>query len=199
MLNIGMRSCLSDVTFLMRSALLLAILLTPLMASYESPDYKVVSSEGAYEIREYPALTLASTPMHQRGADGSFMRLFGFISGRNARNEKIAMTTPVLMTAPDSGIMSFIVPQDVAVKGAPEPSHPEVKLEAMPQARYAVYRFSGSANSSRSKDAERKLLAWTSSCHLATEGMPFFAYYNPPWTPWFMRRNEVLVKLSPER
>lgn len=181
----------------MRLALVLAILLTSsLMASNESPAYKVASTDGAYEIREYPALTLVSTPMYKRGADGSFMRLFGFISGRNARSEKISMTTPVLMTGADSGVMSFIVPKDVATKGAPEPTNPEVKLSVIPPTCYAVYRFSGSASPSRSKIAARRLLDWTSSHHLETEGTPLFAYYNPPWTPWFMRRNEVFVKLS---
>lgn len=169
------------------------------MASYESPEYRVVSSEGSYEVRDYPALTLVSTAMQKRGTDGSFMRLFRFISGSNVRGEKISMTTPVLMTGADPGVMSFIVPKDVAAKGVPAPSNAEISLNAVPPARYAVYRFSGSANPTQSRDAARKLLDWISSRHLETEGTPLFAYYNPPWTPWFMRRNEVLVKLSTAR
>lgn len=184
----------------MRLALVLGILLaSPLMASYESPDYTVISSEGPYEIRGYPALTLASTPMQQRGKDGSFMRLFGFISGNNSRSEKISMTTPVLISGESSGTMSFIVPRDVAAKGTPAPASPEVSLNAVPPARYAVYRYSGSANPTRSRTATEKLLNWAATKHLETAGDPIFAYYNPPWTPWFMRRNEVLVKLSTAR
>lgn len=171
----------------------------PLMASNESPVHTVVSAEGPCEIRDYPALTLVSTPMQKRGSDGSFMRLFGFISGRNATGEKIAMTTPVLMTGEESGTMSFIVPKDVAAKGAPAPASPEVSLGSVPPARYAVYRYSGSASPTRGKAAAQKLLEWASARHLETEGAPLFAYYNPPWTPWFMRRNEVLVKLTPAR
>jgi hypothetical protein len=184
----------------MRLPLLLAILFTPsLMASYESPDYKVVSAEGSYEIRDYPALTLVSTPMQNRSEDGSFMRLFGFISGSNDRGEKIAMTTPVLMSGENSGTMSFIVPKDVAAKGTPAPASREVSLSSVPTARYAVYRYSGWVNPKRDKAAAKKLLDWASVRHLETEGTPLFAYYNPPWTPWFMRRNEVLVKLVQAR
>lgn len=181
----------------MRWLLILAILLPiSLMAAYESPDYKVVSSEGPYEIRDYPSLTLASTPMQQSAEDGSFMRLFGFISGRNARGEKIPMTTPVLKTGEESGTMSFIVPRDVAAKGAPVPANPEVSLRTLPMSRYAVYRYSGSVNPTRERAAAAKLHEWTVFRHLETEGTPLFAYYNPPWTPWFIRRNEVMIRLA---
>lgn len=184
----------------MSRSLVLAILLpSTLMAAYESPDYKVISAEGPYEIREYPALTLVSTPMKREGRDGSFMRLFGFISGNNSRDEKIPMTTPVLMTGTDSGVMSFIVPKDVAAKGTPAPASPEISLNSVPPARYAVYRYSGSANPGKGRAASEKLLKWLCVNHLEAAGSPLFAYYNPPWTPWFMRRNEVLLKLSTEQ
>jgi len=180
----------------MRWLLVLAILLpTTLMASYETPDYKVVSAEGPYEVRDYPALTLVSTTMQKSGNDGSFMRLFGFISGRNALGEKISMTTPVLMTGTESGTMSFILPKDVAAKGAPGPANPEVSLRTLPPARYAVFRYSGSTKPTATESAVKKLLVWTASQHLETEGTPLFAYYNPPWTLWFTRRNEVMIRL----
>ena len=184
----------------MRLALVLALLLpSSLMASYETPDYKVTESDGVFEIRDYPALTLVSTPMQKRGEDGSFMRLFRFIGGRNDRSEKIAMTTPVLMTGPESGVMSFVVPKAVAEKGAPSPSNSDVTLGQVPAARYASYRFLGSSGATASEAAARKLLAWTDSKKLVVTGAPLFAYYNPPWTLWFLRRNEVLIRLVPEQ
>jgi len=170
-------------------------------STYESPEYKVVEKEGSFEIRDYPELTIASTPMQKRGEDGSFMRLFRFISGRNERSQKISMTTPVLMTGTESGVMSFIVPKDVARQGVPTPSNPEVAISTKPPARYAVYRFSGPSKPIPSQEAAKKLLAWIDSKHLQISGspsaLPLFAYYNPPWTPGFMRRNEVLVRLIP--
>lgn len=181
---------------------LLITLITSLLPAcarekYESPAYKVVESAGAFEIRDYPEMTLASTPMQKRGADGSFMKLFRFIQGRNDRSEKIAMTTPVLMTGTESGAMSFVVPKAVVARGVPSPSSPDVTLSTRPPARFAAYRFSGSGNPAQSGEAAGKLLAWAEARKLAVLGTPLFAYYNPPWTPGFMRRNEVLIRLAP--
>ncbi len=181
------------------TALLAAILPACAKAKYETPDYRVINSEGAFEIREYPSLTLVSTPMSRRGEDGSFMKLFRFISGKNDRSEKISMTTPVLMTGSESGTMSFVVPRVVAERGAPAPSSPDVTVSTVPSATYAAYRFSGSGKPAPSEAAAKKLLAWATSRHLHVTGTPLFAYYNPPWTPWFLRRNEVLVKVAPAR
>ena len=167
-------------------------------SKYETPDYKVVERDGAFEIRDYPALTIVSTPMQKRGEDGSFMKLFRFISGRNEQSQKISMTTPVLMTGTVSGTMSFIVPKDVAEHGVPVPSNPDVTVSTKPSARYAVYRFSGPSKPEPSESASKKLLAWASSKNLPVSGSPIYAYYNPPWTPGFMRRNEVLINLSGE-
>lgn len=167
-------------------------------SKYETPDYQVVEKDGAFEIRDYPALTIVSTPMQKRGEDGSFMRLFRFISGRNDHSQKISMTTPVLMTGTVSGTMSFIVPKDVAEHGVPAPSSPDVTVSTKPAARYAVYRFSGPSKPVPSEAASKKLLAWATSKNLPVSGSPIYAYYNPPWTPGFMRRNEVLIHLSGE-
>ena len=95
--------------------------------AYESAEYKVVESDGAFEIREYPELTLVttSTKFETQGNDGSFMRLFRYISGSNDAEQKVAMTTPVFMQrdAEDiAGKMSFVLPKEVAEQGAPKPA-----------------------------------------------------------------------------
>jgi hypothetical protein len=164
-------------------------------AGYETPDYRVVSTEGPYEIRDYPALTIVSAPMPHRGNDGAFMKLFRFIEGRNDHSQKIAMTTPVLMSGVESGTMSFVIPKDVAEHGVPTPSNPELTVSNKPAARFAVYRYSGSTKPAAAEKAAKKLQAWVSSKGFMTEGTPIFAYYDPPWTLWFLRRNEVLIHL----
>lgn len=164
-------------------------------AKYETPDYRVVSTEGLFEIREYPALTVVSAPMPRRGQDGAFMKLFRFISGKNERSEKIAMTTPVLMSGAESGTMSFIVPKAVAAEGTPSPSSPDLVLSSRPAGRYAVLRYRGSTSPSHAMEEASKLSAWMSEKRLAPGGAPVFAYYNPPWTPGFLRRNEVMMRL----
>ena len=50
-------------------------------AAYESAEYRVIESDGEYDIREYPDLMLVSTKMklHPNGNDGSSIRLFRYI------------------------------------------------------------------------------------------------------------------------
>lgn len=166
-------------------------------AKYESAAYTVVGSPGAFEVREYPQLSVVNAPMTKRGSDGSFMKLFRFISGGNDRSEKIAMTTPVIMSGTESGTMSFVMPAKLASRGVPAPSEQGLTVGTRPAGLYAVYRFSGTGSPARSTEAAAKLLQWVSSKGLSPSGVPSFAYYNPPWTPWFMRRNEVMIPLSP--
>jgi hypothetical protein len=185
-----------------RPALLLLTLAFPLLAisaraGVPEPEHTVVASDGPFEIRDYGELFLVSTPMKKRGSDGSFMKLFRFISGANDRSEKIPMTAPVLMTGPESGMMSFVMPADPDTHGVPAPLSPELSVTCKPAGRYAVYRFGGSGKPAASEAAAAKLLEWAARRNLATDGSPLFAYYDPPWTLWFLRRNEVLVRLAP--
>jgi len=184
--------------FLLMALLLAAILPGRLLAGYESPEYSVTGKDGSFEIRDYPEMTLVSTAMTRRGEDGSFMKLFRFIRGRNERSEAIAMTTPVVMSGSSTGTMSFILPKEVAAKGAPLPLNPDVTLTVHPAARYAVYRFRGSTSLAAGQEAAGKLRLWAEGRKLLVSGEPLFAYYNPPWTPGFLRRNEVLIPLAAE-
>jgi hypothetical protein len=139
---------------------------------------------------------MVTTTMQHRGADGSFMRLFRFISGKNDRQEKISMTVPVLMTGAESGTMSFVVPKKISLKGIPKPTDPSILITTMPGGNYAVYRFSGRARPADYGKAVDALSHWCAAHHLVSEGSPLLASYNPPWTPGFMRRNEVMILLN---
>lgn len=174
-----------------------AWLYTNSRAGTETPAYKTTKSDGAFELREYPNLKLAKTSMTS-DMDGSFMRLFGYISGKNDRDEKIAMTTPVLIDrSVNAGSMSFIVPQSVEAKGAPAPKTNAVTVETWKGGTFAAHRFNGSARGKNESAAMQKLREWCSAQKLATEGDPTFAYYDPPWTPGFLRRSEVLIRVKP--
>ena len=166
-------------------------------ANTETAPFKLLRSDGAFEIREYPALTLATTPMRDSRGSEAFGHLFGFITGKNAASEKIPMTTPVLID-PASGkpTMSFVLPQAVAQKGAPQPNG-KVSLRVLEPGRYAVLRFKGSGGETNQKEAAEALSAWLRAHNIAAQGEPVFAYYDPPWTPAFLRRNEVMVRVAP--
>lgn len=165
----------------------------------ETPKYTVVEKDGDFEVRDYPRLALVSTGMSpdDRGMDGAFGRLFRFISGSNEAEQKISMTTPVLVEGVrgENGTMSFIVPEGVA-GNAPKPRDSNVGLRAHPGGRFAVLRFKGGRSAEVELKAMEALRAETAKRHIATEGTAFFAFYDPPWTPTFLRRNEVMIRIS---
>lgn len=168
--------------------------------AYESASYVVVESDGPYQIREYPDLVLASTPMNrERRDDGSFMRLFQYISGRNIPEQKVAMTVPVFMERGDpssGGSMGFVMPEEVALQGAPVPADERVEVRRRAAGRFAVVRFSGSADESMYQAREVALREWMTQRGLESSGVSEAAGYDPPWTPAPFRRNEVLIRIE---
>ncbi len=169
-------------------------------AATETPEYKVIRTDEKFEIRDYPALTIATTPMSDKGMDGSFGQLFRFITGRNEGSEKIEMTAPVLIdTATNNKTMSFIMPQKAVEKGVPKPAGENVKLGKLEAARFAVLRFGGGRTAENEKAAIEKLTAWLEGQKISGKGDPLFAYYDPPWTPVFLRRNEVMIRIDASR
>jgi hypothetical protein len=176
---------------------------------YESAEYKVVESDGKFEVREYPDLMLAATTtnLDSQGRDGSFMKLFRYISGANENKQKISMTTPVFMDGKDAGSsvqMGFVMPKDVAAQGVPKPTGEQVDVRKRAGGRFAVVRFSGQLNSKSAKESEAKLRAWMNSKGLvadeSTQGSGVeTAGYDPPFTPGPLRRNEVLIRLKADK
>lgn len=174
-------------------------------AAYESADYKVIESDGKFEVREYPDLMLVATTtkLDAQGRDGSFMKLFSYISGANETKQKISMTTPVFMgNDKDTSVqMGFVMPKDVATKGVPKPTGELVDVRKRVGGRFAVVRFSGQLTSKQAKDSEAKLRAWMETKSLVADDSAESsgvesAGYDPPFTPGPLRRNEVLIRLK---
>ena len=169
--------------------------------AYESAQYNVLESEGLFEIREYPDLMLATTTMkfESQGDDGSFGRLFRYISGGNDTQQKVAMTTPVFMEAEDQeaeGQMAFVIPNEVATNTIPTPSSENVQIQKRIGGRFAVFRFAGRMNDEVRSTTEDELRSWLVAKGLEAEGSIEFAGYDPPWTPGPLRRNEILIRLK---
>jgi len=175
-------------------------------AAYESAEYKVVTLDGKFEVREYPDLMLVATTtkMDAQGRDGSFMKLFRYISGANESDKKISMTTPVFMEndKADSAVqMGFVMPKDIAVKGVPAPTGEGVDVRKRIGGRFAVLRFSGQLTAKLAKESEAKLRTWMESKGLIADESPESsgvetAGYDPPFTPGPLRRNEILIRLK---
>ena len=97
---------------------------------------KVVRTDGKFELRDYPAMAVVETPTIRsaKGGDGSFMRLFRFISGGNAAKEKISMTTPVFMSGNDTNAtMAFVLPAKLKTGEVPKPTDGAVTVHAATQ------------------------------------------------------------------
>ena len=172
-------------------------------AGYDSAPYTVIESDGKIEIREYPDLVLASTEakFEARGNDGSFMRLFRYISGNNEADQKIEMTTPVFMEADrqeSKGRMGFVMPKDVAESGAPAPRASDVAIRTREGGRFAVIRFAGVMDAKKAQLHEEKLRAWIKARGLRGSEVAERAGYDPPFTPGPLRRNEILIRLDSE-
>ena len=168
-------------------------------AGYETAQYAVVKKDGLFEVREYEALVVVTTPMSGDAQNQSFGRLFKYISGGNVGEKKIEMTTPVFMPATGEGTpseMQFVVPASVAKAGAPGPADPAVKLSKMSGGKYAALRYSGQSRAEERTKKLAELRAKLTELGLESSGSAIFAGYDPPWTPGPMRRNEVLLKLK---
>lgn len=184
--------------------------------SAPEPAYEVLREEPPFEIRAYPALAVASTPMGEglgEGSGGAFRRLFDYISGANRGERKIAMTAPVLqqpaegeeieMTAPvlqqpgtGAWQMLFVLPAELTAETAPAPTEDSVRLATLPARRVAVIRFNGFLGDTNVAEAREQLRAWIEAERLAPAGPAEVAGYNPPWTlPW-LRRNEILIPIE---
>jgi hypothetical protein len=167
-------------------------------AGYESAPYQVVRSDGDFQVRDYPALTVVETSMvhgSRDGNDGSFMRLFRFITGGNESQQKIAMTTPVFMSGTTTNpTMAFVLPAKLKAASAPKPSDGAVTVRELAAGRFAVLRYTGRRNPTHEAAALARLQAWMAQEHLNVRSSPVYAYFDPPWTPAFLRRNEVMLR-----
>lgn len=179
----------------------------------DEPAYIVVRSDGDFEIRDYPAMVVATTvveaPRGQAVGTG-FGRLFDYISGANTGAAKIAMTAPVLTTptklamtapvltsdGPGGWQTSFILPAGTTLATAPQPTDPGVTLAEIPARRVAVVKFSGVLSGPAQVEPQARLAAWATAQGLSHAGDWRAAGYNPPWTIPALRRNEIMVTLT---
>ena len=175
------------------AAIFLAACKTSRKGSESAPN-RVISRDSNFELRDYPSLTIVETSMD--GDSGtSFQRLFRYISGANSDGEKIPMTTPVFMAGEEqSRSMSFVMPANM--KFVPGPKDPALRVTTITAGRFAVFGFSGSRSAQAESQALAQLEAWMKKSGLIASGEPLFGYFDPPWTPSFLRRNEVMLRLE---
>ena len=157
-------------------------------SGYESAPYQVVRADRKFQVRDYPALPVVETPMaNANGSDGSFGRLFGFITGKNEAKQKIAMTTPVFMSGSETNAtMAFVLPAQRKSGAVPQPSDGAVTVRELAAGRFAVLRYSGGRNAKQEAESLARLKAWMATDRLSVLSPPVYGYFDPPWTPAFL-------------
>lgn len=165
-------------------------------AFVEKAPYLIRRQDGPFEVREYPTFSVASASTRGDQRRGAFQQLFRFIERANTRSEKIAMTAPVFIE-PDAGTMSFVMPVDVETRGVPAPIDAAVTVHERPGGFVAVYRFAGRPTEENERRAAATLRQWMTAEDLEPAGHPpIIAYYDAPWIPGPLRRNEVMLRLG---
>jgi hypothetical protein len=166
----------------------------------EIARYALVESDGSMEIRDYPALTVAEvtrTGTRDQAVRSGFGPLARYIFARERQGEKIAMTAPVTQVSDgNSWTIQFIMPSGYSLQNLPRPTGTEVRLREIPPARRAAIRFSGWWSDGLFREKDAALREWLQGKGVEVTGTPVFAYYNDPFTPGFLRRNEILYDLT---
>lgn len=186
-----------------------------IMSQVNEPKFDVIESKGNIEVRDYAPLIVAEVQVEgerKEAISKGFRILADYIFGNNAPRQKINMTAPVTqqkgekisMTAPvlqeeleqkGQWKIRFVMPEGYTLETLPNPHNPQIKLLSIPSERYIVIRFSGLAGKESLKKHLDELVKYTNKVNLKTQGDPIFAFYNPPWTLPFLRRNEVMLKI----
>jgi len=163
----------------------------------ERPEHVALRKDGRFELREYPPLAVARTEMEEGRSDSAFLRLFRFIDRGNDRGRKIAMTSPVIIdrTAGER-TMNFVMPEQARQEGVPAPTDTDVKVGVRPSGRVAVYRYSGRTSEANEQSAIDELRSWMAREGLLPSGHPAVAYYDAPYLPPFLRRNEAMLTVA---
>ena len=168
------------------------------MSHAEEPDYTVVASKGSIELRHYSPMIIAEVEVPGERKDAirkGFTILANYIFGGNSADTKMSMTAPVMQQKDLNGWkIRFILPKAYTLENLPTPISKEVVLIQIPSTVLAVIRFSGFAGEKSINTNTQKLEAYISRENLDTLGEPILAFYNPPWTLPFLRRNEVMIK-----
>lgn len=181
------------------------------MRHTKTPSYELIEKVGNIEQRHYQPMLIAKVDVNgerEQAINRGFRLLAAYIFGDNnaANSQKIAMTAPVLqqqkiaMTAPvmqtetatKQWQVSFVMPSEYNLSNLPTPNDGRIHIEQIPAQDKIVIRFSGRMSQANLQQHWQRLQDYVEQQQLTTEGMPTYAFYNPPWTLPFMRRNEIL-------
>ncbi len=200
----------------LRPLLWIGLIAMPLTShAIEEPAYDVLRAFGNVELRQYAPYVVAEVVIDgavEDAGNAAFPILAGYIFGKNKGEKTFDMTAPVTQTAapvkmamtapvtqatvPGGGqLIQFVLPRGVTLETAPEPLDPRVQLRLVPASQWAAIRYSGTWSQANYDEHLALLRAALAKAGVATQGEPVLARYNAPFTPWFLRRNEIWLAL----
>ena len=183
----------------------------------EQQPYDVLARFPDFELRRYPAHLIAEVEVDGSFADAgnrAFGLLVGFISGRNTARAKVAMTAPVVQEAaprrismtspvlqqqadaPGRHVVSFVMPAGYTIDTLPEPTDRRIAVREVPTQLAAARTFTGRWTEESYRGHLTTLRNATQAAGFEVAATPRFARFDPPWTPWFLRRNEVVLPVG---
>ena len=182
----------------------------------ETPKFKLIATYADFEHRRYEPRIVAEVTVtsksSKQASNAGFRILADFIFGNNSKRTEVAMTAPVdrtqseaiAMTAPvdrtreDEGtwVIAFTMPSKYTLETLPMPNDSRIRIREIPSRDYAVMRFSGSPSDAAVEKKMDDFVGLVDDAGLNRTGAaPTYARYDPPWTPSFLRRNEIFIEL----
>jgi hypothetical protein len=108
------------------------------------------------------------------------------------------MTAPVVQTPTQNGfLVQFMMPSSFTLATLPEPTDARVKLRQVDSKTVAAHQYSGSWSQSNYDEHLKILKDALAKAGVKTQGEPLYSRYNPPFTPWFLRKNEIWFNVQP--
>lgn len=176
----------------------------------ETPSYTVETAYADYEIRHYEPMILATTTVDgdlDSATVAGFKRVAAYIFGDNSLQKNIAMTAPVTTEQAHavrdgetpSYSISFIMPSLYEMGDLPLPKDPQVRVVSLPARTIAVLTFSGIVHEEELHERMAAFAAELEEKGYTVSGELGLAQYNPPFTPWFLRKNEIWAEVLMRR
>ena len=183
--------------FSLISALLVVVSFTS--KNIETPSYSVLKRYDDMEIRLYPKMIVAETILSDNSFDNQnskgFRRIADYIFGGNEKNEKIAMTSPVIMNLGDKPRMYFVMPKQYLKDELPKPISKNINIVEEAEKTLAVITFGGYSSDKKIEYYCHQLDSSLYKKNIKTIGGFMFMGYNAPWDI-VNRRNEVAIEIS---
>lgn len=170
--------------------------------AFEEPKYTILSKLEHIEIRQYQEYLVAQAEVEgsrdQAGSNG-FKILAAYIFGNNKEKDNISMTAPVVQTETKGDrkwVIQFMMPSKFAMSTLPSPKDQRVHFKQIPARKIAAITYSGRWSETNYNENLEILNREIKKANLKPKGVPLWARYNSPFTPWFLRKNEILIELE---